>query len=69
MGERHRTYGGYSRHRMMDMISSFLGRVNGGISLHCRMIYTHPVAEKVKGFDNHGKANIQMDKLLGNLQK
>ena len=54
---------------MIDMISSFLECVNGRISLHRRMIYTHPVAEKVKGFDRHGKANLQMDTLLGNLQK
>ena len=69
MREHHSTYGGYSRHRMIDMISSFLGRVNGRISLHYRMIYTHPVAEKVEGFDRHGKANLQMDTLRGNVEK
>ena len=68
MGEHHRTYGGNSRHRMVGMISSFLELVNGGMTLHCRMMYTHPMAEKLKSFDRHGKENLQMDIQLGNLQ-
>ena len=51
MGEHHRTYGGYSGHEMIGMISSFLERVNGRMTIYCRMKYTHPVDEKVKNFD------------------
>ena len=68
MGEHHCIFGGYSRHEMIGMISSFLERVNGRMTLHCQMKYTHPVEEKVKSFVRHGKANLQMDNQLGNLQ-
>ena len=68
MGEYHRTYGGNSSHEMVGMKSSFLERVYGRMTLHCRMKYTHPVDEKVKSFDRHGGENLQMDTQLGNLQ-